>query len=857
MGCVTSKLDDLPAVALCRERCSSLDQAIRLRYSLSNSHLSYFHSLSTLPPSFSSFFPTPPSPLPPPAKPTPSSSAALAPGSHIDFLHDDDDSDDDLSDDHFHHDSGDLTPLHHHLPPTAMLPQFPSYDDPSSGFFSHGGGGGGGDGGFFHINYMMNKASTPSVVYQQRPVSYQTVHFGESSSSSNSSSSNSSSSFFSSSSSSSSMPQYPYQKIASANPDNTGFGGGDGGVIYPNYDFPGYGNGGMGGGYYANSPPRQSYGVQAKPPPPPPSPPRASAWELLNPFESYEMYYPASTPSRDLKELREEEGIPDLEDEHEVVKEVHGKPKFVGHWDQEFVDHGNQKFVDTGKSHGHTKKGDVIEEEDDDEEDDDEFHRKADSDESTYQGRPSVVSIGNDEGNDDGAEYEVHVVDKKVVGGEGRSGQGGGDAARGSRSVAEALAEIEHQFRRASECGTEVAKLLEVGKLPYNRKHRVAKSTHVALKGSAARAALPPISAEDADQAQAGTDEQLGMKSGNLSSTLQKLYLWEKKLYGEVKSEERMRVIHDRNVQKLRRLDERGAEAHKVVTTRTLIRNLSTKIRMAIQVVDRISVTINKIRDEELWPQINELIEGLLRMWESLRACHRSQCLALKESQSLDSIVPLKKLGDDHLDATLQFQRELIDWTFRFANWASTQKGFVIALNSWLLKCLLYEPENTPDGPIPFSPGRIGAPAIFVICNQWSQSMEKISEKEVVNSMYAFAAGVLQFWERGKLEMQNRSVGNKDLEKLVKYLDKEDQKIQKQVHALEKKMIQVSGDVEVQETGKLVYQSDISRSNYLQESLQQTFEAMERFSTDSMTVYQELLQRCEEEGISRGRNRSS
>lgn len=71
-----------------------------------------------------------------------------------------------------------------------------------------------------------------------------------------------------------------------------------------------------------------------------------------------------------------------------------------------------------------------------------------------------------------------------------------------------------------------------------------------------------------------------------------------------------MRVVHDRKCRKLKRLDERGAEAHKVDATRLLIRSLSTKIKMAIQVVDKISVTISKIRDEELWPQLNELIQG-------------------------------------------------------------------------------------------------------------------------------------------------------------------------------------------------------------------------------------------------------
>ena len=42
-------------------------------------------------------------------------------------------------------------------------------------------------------------------------------------------------------------------------------------------------------------------------------------------------YYPTYTPSHDSKELREEEGIPDLEDEYqqEVVKEVYGEQKFV------------------------------------------------------------------------------------------------------------------------------------------------------------------------------------------------------------------------------------------------------------------------------------------------------------------------------------------------------------------------------------------------------------------------------------------------------------------------------------------------------------------------------------------------
>lgn len=77
-----------------------------------------------------------------------------------------------------------------------------------------------------------------------------------------------------------------------------------------------------------------------------------------------------------------------------------------------------------------------------------------------------------------------------------------------------------------------------------------------------------------------------------------------------MQSEEKMRVLHDKNRKKLRHLDERGAEAQKVDSTRALVRSLLNNIGIAIQVVDKISVTISKIRDQELWPQLKELIKG-------------------------------------------------------------------------------------------------------------------------------------------------------------------------------------------------------------------------------------------------------
>lgn len=142
--------------------------------------------------------------------------------------------------------------------------------------------------------------------------------------------------------------------------------------------------------------------------------------------------------------MREEEGIPDLEEEdfeHEVVKEVDG----------------DQKFVDSAGGGSYSKS--PAKDED----------GKPNDSESLYRNRPSVSA------ENDPVEYEVHVVDKKVVDEAGTSGDRanvrGYKARGGFKGDSDVMREIQIQFERASESGIELAKMLEVGKLPYKRKH--------------------------------------------------------------------------------------------------------------------------------------------------------------------------------------------------------------------------------------------------------------------------------------------------------------------------------------------------------------------------------------------------
>ncbi|KAF7841605.1 nitrate regulatory gene2 protein-like [Senna tora] len=813
MGCISSKLNDLPVVSLCRQRCAFLDEAIHLRYALSAAHISYINSLQSISLSLHHFLqfhftPSPPPSPPPSHNPQPviasASASTVEPvdashspsqlshinyGSHLQFRSKFNEEDDD---DNLH-----LPSLNYFGHSSIFSSNFPSNQQGLASFLGDG---------YMHMNYMQNEA-TPSIGYEQRPPSPRTVYMGESSS------------FY----------PYPYSNY---NPI----------PYYPYYGYQTYGGGGS--EFYGPPPPYWSEPPVDTSSTKLPSPPRSSGSDFLNFFYNEYKYYSQQQyiPSQDLDEVRKEEGIPDLEDDdsqpEEEVEPVHG--------DQNVADDGIGDHSASSKDYQEIKK-----------------------ETSPNQTRPSTVSMENErvevKYENEGVEVqsEPHVVHKDVTDGDERSGEQGSP-----RDALEVAIEIAIQFWKASESSAEVAKMLEVGTLPYHRKHsayQVAPSLSMVSQPSAFKSAKTTSTLITGGPANLDFDEDLLARSRNLSSILYKLHLWEKKLYNEVKmilcainvvmffpwvfiliiiiifhfqEEEKIRLMHDRKCRKLKRLQLKGADFHKLDSTRTLIKNLSAKMRMAIEVIDKVSTAINKIRDEELWPQLNELIQRLMRMWKSMLECHRSQCEAIREANILGSIGSRKKNCDAHL-ASKKLEQELINWTFQFSNWVSAQKGYVKALNNWLTKCLLYEPEETPDGTVvPSSPGSIGAPPIFVICNKWSQAMEQMSEKEVIDSMQVFAMSVLQIWEQDRLEMHQQVTTNRYPERNI---EREGHELQKLIQALQRKMVLAFGEA----AGSLSISeniiSDGDKGNSLHDSLQGILEAMERFTDRSARMYEELI----------------
>ncbi|XP_074563546.1 uncharacterized protein LOC141820171 [Curcuma longa] len=787
MGCGGSKLPEEAAVALCRQRSQLLAEAIRYRYALADAQAAYARSLQSVavalheflygtrpPPQASPVLPLPaqrkgdPVPLFTPS-PLPAVGAAEAvslpsatvhghsqshSGSHINFHPSDSDSDD-ISP--FHSDGG--SPLHH----------LPADDSPAVGQT------------YVNFNYAKKGPMQSSVTHEQQPPNSEPVRFG--------------------SVDEPASVAYPYYGYPYP-PQNSNFY-----PSYPSYQsHMNYGDG-MSGGFFGFSSPLPNIPsttvaasgspTSREPPPPPPS--TASALDFLNPFESFDNYFAPYSPRRSSKDLREEEGIPDLEDENqEVVKEAYGDPKFTASTSAA-ANGANATY--SGKTARGSKEVEISSA-------DDGSQRKA-----------KQVEAGSS------SEHGVHVIEKSVVVEPAEWRSAGFTVSRNYQNDSEIVQEIKTQFDRVSQSVEQASKMLEVGKTLYQKKDSSHKATSVRMIcGLSPTPTNADLSCEEDD---------------SLSSTLQKLYSWEQKLLAEVMVEEEMRVQYERKRQYLRYLSERGAETEKLEAVESSIRKLSTKIRISIQVAGTISNKINQLRDGELWLRVCEIISGFEDMWRVMSECHHIQHQAISQAQNLDSVVPGGK-PPDALDTIKHLELVMAEWIANFSIWVTTQKMYVNALNGWLRKGIAYEPEVTDDGEVPFSPGRLGAPPVFVICNYWSSSICMVSEMEVIKAAQSFLDNVLNIWKQHKSVQQQRQLTNKDKNSKLRSIEMEEQELHKQ----RKKLLIISSEngmptIEHEDRGSTVIS--------FQSSLRHIFQVVENFSANTMKLYKVLNKQTEEE----------
>ncbi|KZV51581.1 hypothetical protein F511_10534 [Dorcoceras hygrometricum] len=792
MGCSGSKTEDLPLVVHCRERRELIHAAANHRYTLAAAHVSYFRSLKDVGDALRKFvdeelitYTRSSSSSSPVSSPSlilpPNSKKKIEDDSDDSHLHDEDDShlqisgssddDDDDGDNDFepprHKQRGSLSKHKENGKPYTDQYNWGGPELNPWNYYSYS-----------NVNYMKKHVSKMKTVVQEPPAAPSSGY---------------SDSFWS-------IPA----------------------VYSGNY------------GYFPTSSPgrlrNDSAKVSRPEETPPPPPPLASGWDFLNPFDGYDNGYPSyystgvygrmsNSSSPDSNEVREREGIPDLEEETEteVYKEVLREKKASKAKKRSGQRTSTSKGMNNAESR--KKSGESSPR-----------SRTATSrknsegslrlDQSPSSGTSGSVNLADEKSSTDttvsksldedsvrrrkGVTFEVEEMSKQTD--SSKMSSFTTLSPHATRDLRDAVGEIRDEFEIASGCGKEVAVILEVGKMPFQPGllrvilSRILQLLAPSLSSqeliSRKSAKLASRSVKLANSYFEDVGKDVNVNACNLSSTLDKLCAWEKKLYKEVKEEERLRLIYEKQCKRLKLLDENGAEPTKIYASQDSIRRLQSKLDVSIKAIDAVSTRIQKLRDEELKPQIAELIMGLVRMWKAMLKCHRKQFQAIMESK-------MRNTGfqtDSSSTATADLERELHSWCRHFKDWIFFQKSYVESLNGWLLQSLQYEPEETPDGPMPYSPGRLEAPPIFIICHDWHQAMATITEAKVANTMNAFATALHQLSEKQDEEMRQRIIAES--------LMKEYREILKTTQHMDKGKLNGDPDVMSDKTGLSVVPSD-------------------------------------------------
>ncbi|EEF34678.1 protein ALTERED PHOSPHATE STARVATION RESPONSE 1 isoform X2 [Ricinus communis] len=520
-------------------------------------------------------------------------------------------------------------------------------------------------------------------------------------------------------------------------------------------------------GYYAmqSSPMYSSffsYSPNRRPNIPPPSP-QTSQWDgFWNPFSSLDYYsYPTRSSLdqmvmdddiRGLRQVREEEGIPDLEDETEHEETDNKKVNAAE----------EQAKVDASNVKEEVLVEDVDEDEEDETDSESECGCECENGNSELQSQGSAkIDLSRVQSS---GQVEVRSQEMSVGDGEAKAETPAFTVYVNRRptSMSEVIKDLEDQFIMACNSAKEVSSLLESSKAQYSSMsseltamkmlNPVALFRSASSRSSSSRFLVNSSSSRDEGyESNSDFSEESCILSGSHQSTLDRLYAWEKKLYEEVRSGERIRIAYEKKCMQLRNQDVKGEDPSVVDKTRLAIRDLYTQLQVSIHSAEAVSKRIEALRDEELQPQLLDLVKGLARMWKVMAECHQSQRQTLDAAKLLLAGTPSKLDAKRHSSMSIadpqrlaksasNLETELRNWRACFEAWITSQRSYMHALTGWLLRCLRSDPDTSK---LPFSPRRSsGTFPIFGLCIQWSRFLDVIQEMPVLDGLDFFAAGM-------------------------------------------------------------------------------------------------------------------
>ncbi|KAL0928560.1 hypothetical protein M5K25_000454 [Dendrobium thyrsiflorum] len=310
-------------------------------------------------------------------------------------------------------------------------------------------------------------------------------------------------------------------------------------------------------------------------------------------------------------------------------------------------------------------------------------------------------------------------------------------AAASNVSLFQVLMDLDEHFLRASESAHEVSKMLEATRMHYHSNFADNRG-HIDHSARVMRVITWNRSFKGMPYANDGRDDFDNDEWETHATVLDKMLAWEKKLYDEVKAGELMKIEYQRKVSLLNKQKKRGANPETIEKTKAAVSHLHTRYIVDMQSMDSTVSEIQHLRDDQLYPRLVDLVDGMGKMWEAMFFHHDSQLKVVIDLRAIDISNAPKETSEHHYGRTVQLYEVAKEWQSQFQKIVSHQKEYIQALNSWL-KLNLIPIERSLKEKVS-SPPRVHHPPIQALLYAWNDMLEKLPDDLAKSAISSFSA---------------------------------------------------------------------------------------------------------------------
>uniref|UniRef100_A0A803LNB9 Nitrate regulatory gene2 protein-like n=1 Tax=Chenopodium quinoa TaxID=63459 RepID=A0A803LNB9_CHEQI len=334
------------------------------------------------------------------------------------------------------------------------------------------------------------------------------------------------------------------------------------------------------------------------------------------------------------------------------------------------------------------------------------------------------------------------------------------------------FSDLDDCFLKASESAHLVSKMLEATRLHYHSNFADNRG-HIDHSARVMRVITWNRSFRGLPNAEEFKDDFDSEENETHATVLDKLLAWEKKLYDEVKAGEIMKFDYQRKVALLNKQKKRGTNPESLEKTKAAVSHLHTRYIVDMQSMDSTVSEISRLRDEQLYPKLVALVDGMATMWEAMQVHHQNQVKIASNLRLIDISQSTKETTDQHYKQTCQLWVIVQDWHTSFEKMVNHQKEYIKALNSWL-KLNLIPIESSLKEKVS-SPPRPQNPPIQVLLLAWHDHLDKLPDEHAKSAIHNFAALLDTIVQQQEEEMRSRAKveeSRRDLEKKQRHYNK-------------------------------------------------------------------------------------